>query len=184
MRLFIAVNIQDEVKEKITGLQARLKRALCDVKWVAGGRFHLTLKFLGEVPEERLPEIYAALSESLLGFQAFKVSVKGAGAFPDIARPKVVWAGITDGALELCALAARLDKNFEKLGFAREKRLFSPHLTLGRVRSVKNISALAKKITALQDVQAGCFTAAGVDLMQSILRPEGPQYLCLRSNSI
>jgi len=222
VRLFVAVNIPEEIEEKISETQSHIKRALCDVspvrdngciaekvsgitplsngmyssrrlnlvafsngvKWVGSERFHVTLKFLGEVPESMLPQVYEALSKSVAGSKPFNVSIEGAGAFPDINRPRVIWAGIGSGKQELAAIASKLDENFEPLGFAVEKRPFSPHLTLGRVRSLKNVSALSKIIAPLERTQIGSFSAASVDLMQSILRPEGPQYLCLRSNSI
>jgi len=184
MRLFVAVNIPDGPKENILEIQDRLKSALSDVKWVSGDKLHLTLKFLGEVPENEVAGLCPALERSLAGHKAFRVFVSGTGAFPDNSHPRVVWAGITEGSDELVKLAGALDHNLEGLGYKKEKRSFSPHLTLGRVRSSNNISALVKKIIALENEPAGGFEVSSLDLMSSVLDPKGSQYKCLKSISI
>jgi len=184
MRLFVAVNIPEDIKEKISDMQSRLKKALCDVNWAVADKFHLTLKFLGEVEEEVLPSASECIAKSVSGFGKFRITFSGAGAFPCNEKPKVVWAGINEGKKELERLAANIENGLEKLGYKKENRSYSAHLTLGRVRSFQNISALSKKIITLEGFESGGFTVESADLMQSLLRPEGPEYKCLRSNSI
>jgi len=184
MRLFLAINIPEDVREKIFEIQKRLKSSMADVKWVSPGKFHFTLKFLGETDEEKIPELTSALLESMRGFKAFRVLISGAGAFPGVENPRVVWAGVTEGGETLGNLAGDIENNFERIGFPREDKKFTPHLTLGRVRSKQNIGALSKIITSLAREEAGSFDAGSVDLMQSILHQDGPEYICLKSISI
>jgi 2'-5' RNA ligase len=184
MRLFIAINIPDEVKEGIAGVQKRLKSAPADVHWVRTDRLHLTLKFLGETDEARLDDLAAAVARSCAGLKPFRVSVGGVGAFPAPERPRVVWLGIREGAPELTAIAGRLDEELAPLGYEKERRPFTAHLTLGRVRSRRNLADLTKKMASLADAAAGAFEVTGVDVMRSILHPSGAEYQCLRSISV
>jgi len=180
MRLFVAVNIPKDIKEKISEMQSELKKAPCDVKWVNPDKFHLTLKFLGEVEDKDILSISESVACSVSGFGKFKVKVSGAGAFPGNERPKVIWAGISEGKTELERLAFNIESGLEKLGYKKEERPFSAHLTLGRVRSFKNIAVLLEKLAALENAGAGSFIVESVDLMQSLLRAEGPEYIVLR----
>jgi 2'-5' RNA ligase len=184
MRLFVAVNIPEDIKEQISEMQSRLKKAHCDVNWVECAKFHLTLKFLGEVEDKDILSISESVARSVSGFGKFEVRVSGTGGFPSAERPKVIWAGIREGKTELERLAANLENGLEKLGFIKEERPFSAHLTLGRVRSFKNIAALSEKLAALENAGAGSFTVESVDLMQSLLRAEGPEYIVLRKFNV
>jgi 2'-5' RNA ligase len=184
MRLFIAVTIPDELKDRIADIQARLRSAPADVKWVAKENFHITLKFLGDVPEEKVDPLVASMTQAVAGCPPFDLSFKGVGAFPGVRSPRVVWLGIDQGVGELSRLAENLDRELDSQGFKKEKRGFSGHLTLGRVRSPQNKDELVKRIAALSDAGVDAFTVRSVDLMQSFLHPHGSHYQCLRSISI
>lgn len=184
MRLFIAVNIPDEIKQKISLVQDDLRRALSDIKWVSSDRFHLTLKFLGEVDPKNADSIISGLKEAASGFGQFNMSFMGTGVFPDIHRPRVVWVGIKEGREKLKLLAEKIADAMHLLDFPKEKRGFSAHLTLGRLRSQKNKSSIIKKVIANEKVEAGSCAVKSVDLMQSFLHPTGPEYKCLESVSI
>jgi 2'-5' RNA ligase len=184
MRLFVAVNIPEAVRDKVAEMQSELKKAPCDVKWVDPDKFHLTLKFIGEVEDKDILSISESVACSVSGFGKFKVKVSGSGAFPRNEKPKVIWVGISEGKTELERLASNIGSGLEKLGYKKEERPFSAHLTLGRVRSFKNIAALSEKLAALENADAGSFTVESVDLMQSLLCAEGPEYIVLRNFSL
>jgi 2'-5' RNA ligase len=181
MRLFIAVTVPDEVRAQLAELQQGMKRLPVDVRWIAPENFHLTLKFLGEVADGLLPGVEAALAAAAAAVPPFTAAFRGAGAFPRPQSPRIVWAGISDGAAELQRLAARVDEECGRLGFGREKRAFSPHLTIGRVRSRQNLPLLVKRIAALADAAAGTFPVTEIVLMRSMLHPAGAEYTVVRS---
>ena len=177
MRLFIALNIPEEIKEKFALVTKRLKYRTKKISWVKEENFHITLKFLGEVKEERLPAISEAASRCVKEAVPFKVLFSGLGAFPDTNNPRIIWAGVKDGAAELSSIAASIEESFEKLGFAKEKRPFSSHLTLGRVRSSRAAGIPPEELGG----EFGSFTAEKIDLMQSMLEPSVPEYKCVET---
>ena len=184
MRLFIAVNLPEEIKNNILEARDSLERENADAKWAAGENYHITLKFLGEVKEETIPAITGAMAAAAEGFGQFEVSFSGIGGFPDIIRPKVIWAGVEDGADRLKSLAEKVDLEVSKLGFKPEKRPFSAHLTIARVRSLRNINGLTKKIEQYEKSGFGKYTLNEIFLMQSTLSLQGPVYTCLKCVSV
>lgn len=183
MRLFIAVDLNSQNKDALAGLQARLKKADADVKWVEPGNIHLTLKFLGEVNEEKIPKIISAIKESIAGFKPFSLEIVSLGAFPSLKYPRIIWAGIEKGKENLEKLAEGIETAMLKLGFPEEKRGFSSHLTLGRVRSAKNKDRLCRQIS-LASFPALPQDIASVNLYQSRLTPQGPIYEKLAEASL
>ncbi|HLD41386.1 MAG TPA: RNA 2',3'-cyclic phosphodiesterase [Candidatus Omnitrophota bacterium] len=175
MRLFIAVDLNSQNRDALAKLQTRLKKADTDVKWIEPKNIHLTLKFLGEVTEENIPKIISAIKESIQGIQPFSLEIINLGVFPSLEYPRVIWAGIEKGKEDLKKLAERVEAAMLKLKFPKEKRGFSEHLTLGRVRSSKNKNNLIQQLsqtsfpTLRQDI-------AAVILYQSTLTPQGPIY--------
>ena len=135
MRTFIAIELSSEIKESLAQAQSHLKYAGADVKWVTPENIHLTLKFLGEIPEEKCENVKAALDEIAKTTASFELSIKDIGAFPNIEFPRVIWIGLDKGAKESTELAAKVDEALSKLGFAKETRPFAAHLTIGRIRS-------------------------------------------------
>jgi 2'-5' RNA ligase len=133
MRLFVALPIPQEARREIGTLIEDLRRADGPVRWVGEEGIHLTLKFLGEVPESRVPEIGDALRQAASGTPPLAVTLTEAGGFPTLARARVIWLGLAGPpALEL--LAHRVAHACDTLGFPPEARVFHPHLTLGRLR--------------------------------------------------
>lgn len=177
MRLFIAANIPEDLKDKFAILTKRLKYKISGIRWVRDSNFHLTLKFLGEVKEERIEKISKALSNAAEGISPFNVHFLGLGAFPNEHSPRIVWAGIKEGTDELKKLADRIEYFFAGIGFEKEKRAFSAHLTLGRSKTydLKEISF------ENLDSDLGSYKLERIYLMQSTLTPEGPEYEILRS---
>lgn len=178
MRLFFALPAPPEVQAAASRVIERLRGA-GEVKWVDPPLLHLTLKFLGEVPEERLEEITKAAVETANTAANFVLECGGIGAFPHPRRPRVVWLGIGGaGAEKLGRLAESLDRRLAKVGFAREEREFRPHLTLGRVKGPKGLPDLAKRLEreAKGEPERVSWPVSELILVQSQLRRTGPIY--------
>ncbi len=176
MRTFIAIELSEEIKNELAQIQARLRYAGADVKWVEQQNIHLTMKFLGEVKEDRIEEVVSALNEVAKESKPFEAIIKDLGVFPKLEFPRVVWVGLERGAEESKALARRVDERLEKLGFQRESRPFSPHLTIGRVRSPKNKAALKEKIMATSIEKVLSQRVDSIILFKSELTSQGPIY--------
>jgi len=178
MRLFVAVNLPAEIRDRLAAVQDRLRRAQADVSWVRAENLHITLKFLGETEEKRLDRIRDVLAEVARAYAPFSLQVTGAGSFGGRV-PRVVWAGVSEGADLLTRLAWQVESALSRVGFPKEKRSLTAHLTLGRVRSPRNVEAL---LMALREFQTDSFGTAMVrqfDLMRSELRPSGSVYTML-----
>jgi RNA 2',3'-cyclic 3'-phosphodiesterase len=153
-----------------------LRPAAGDVAWVAPGNLHLTLKFLGAVPETRIESIAGALSAASLEANPFQARIRGLGAFPSAGRPRVVWAGVTEGAAEMIDLARRVDTALAALGLPRDERPFSPHVTLGRVRRPGRNLALTDALGSATAREFGQMRVPSASLMRSELGPRGARY--------
>lgn len=179
VRTFIAIKLTPEIISNISGVQEELKKSVLEVKWVKPENVHLTLKFLGHITPEELEKVKLATRETLKPFAPFEVSVSGLGAFPKIEYPRVIWVGIDKGKKELTKIASRIEENLAKIGFAKEKRGFSPHLTLGRVKSPKGGERLIETFTKLKAANLGSMRVTKISIMKSELRPLGPVYTSL-----
>jgi len=147
-----------------------------DVAWVKPGNLHLTVKFLGDVAQDRIGAVVTALDAAALGLPVFDAALRGLGAFPSITRPRVIWAGMTEGAGAMVELAGRVEEALAAVGFARDARPFSPHVTLGRVRRPGPNGALASALRAADAHEFGGIRVAGVRLIRSELSPGGARY--------
>jgi 2'-5' RNA ligase len=176
MRLFIAIELPDELKQAIARVQDQLKAGGANANWTRPEGVHLTLKFLGEVEEARAPLIVQALSGAARGIGRLSLSVAGAGAFPNVKVPRVLWLGMTGDVDKLSVLQGAVEDTMAALGFAREERTFSPHLTLARIKFPKPRDNWQQRLEGLQDVTLGSFEAVHVSLMKSDLRREGAVY--------
>jgi len=145
MRLFTAIDISAEVRENLRAFVARLK-PLAKLSWSPVENLHITTKFIGEWPEQRLDEMKRALT-IVPAPGEIDVSIQAIGWFPDEHRPRVLWAGVEAGET-LSALAAATDNATGRLGVAREARPYSPHLTLARIREPLSLNALRRELTA------------------------------------
>jgi 2'-5' RNA ligase len=181
IRAFIAIELPDTVKEFLEDISSRLKKCRADVKWVRTNGMHLTLKFLGNVDVDLLPIIERDLRMIFTEQKPFSLRVLGLGAFPGLARPRVVWAGLNDPGNMTPPLASKVDEILEPLGFQREKRPFAPHLTLGRVRSNKNSGDLVEAVRQSMDISGPTFVADHAVLFESVLKPTGAEYSAIGS---
>jgi len=180
MRTFIAVGISSEAREKIAQIQAEFRKGDPDVKWVEPKNLHITLKFLGEVGEEKLSGVIEKTSFAVSGISNFRVHLWGLGSFPNLRSPRVVWVGVNEGKTELKNLSERIEENLSYLGFAKEKREFSSHLTIGRVRSPRGRGKLTKKIEDRERYDVGEFSVDRVLVMESQLSSKGPTYRIIK----
>lgn len=183
MRTFIAIDLSKENKSKLAKIQDQLIKSNADVKWVEIDNIHLTLKFLGEVTDEYAGKVKEALDKIANGFKPFEISLSGLGAFPKLDYPRVIWVGLEKGKKETEEIAKKLEEELSKLGFAKEDRPFSAHLTIGRVRSGKNKETLKKIIEALNRTPktVNPQRVSQLVLYQSTLTPNGPIYTPLHS---
>jgi 2'-5' RNA ligase len=180
IRSFIAIEVPQALKSRMDELQQELRRAEADVKWVRPEGIHLTLKFLGSIRQEDVERISQSISPAIAGWKPFEVRVQGMGCFPNPRNPRVVWLGMDRGKEILTALQQAVEKKMAELSFPPEGRPFSPHLTLGRVRSSRGKRELAQAIEKHRGAEVGTFQAREVFLFRSELRPSGAVYTKLR----
>ena len=175
MRCFVAVDVPPEVRARVTALTGRVRGAAprADVRWSSSETLHVTLKFLGEVPDTRVPLVEGALATVATAQPPLTLVAAGAGGFPTASRPRVVFVGILGQVDALTRLAGAVDGALEALGFPRERRAFRAHLTVGRVRSPRGAQGLASALRAEEGSAAGTWTAGELVLYESRLRPTG-----------
>jgi 2'-5' RNA ligase len=180
VRTFIAIDVGKPIRDRLVSLQDNLARAGTQVKWVEPDNLHVTLLFLGEVDMVDLPAICEAVAEGARLHEAFPLTVEAVGCFPNPRRPRVLWAGIGEGVQEVCALHDSLEKPLLQLGcYRREERHYTPHITLGRVRSERPADDLAKALARQAAWKGGETTVREVHVMSSELTPKGPLYTVL-----
>ncbi len=177
-RCFIAIDIPDQAKKVLADVQKKLKVWPARVKWVEEQNFHLTLKFLGDVSVEKIEQIESVLLDICPRYKKGLINLNGFGAFPNTSNPRVIWAGIQDVNRGLVKIWTDLEKSLEKLGFPKEARRFSPHLTLGRVKEPAD--GLASAIQSLQHLGISV-PVREIKLMNSRLSRNGPEYSCINS---
>ena len=173
MRLFTGIELSREVVVNLEKLLQRLKPA-ARIKWSAVGNLHITTKFIGEWSDGRLEELAGALRE-LPSYDPITIAVRGLGWFPNPHSPRVFWAAVHAPAA-LAELARETERRLAQLGVEEEKRPFSPHLTLARIKEPVPLAGLRQAVAALDDTEFGEFTADRFFLYRSVLRPEGSEY--------
>ena len=176
IRTFIAVELAAPMRNRLVKLQQELAPAAHDVKWVESENIHLTLKFLGEVDETDLYEVCKTIEKAVRDEAPFEMSIAGVGAFPTARRPRVVWAGVTEGDRALIRIHKVLDQALRGLGYASEDRPFTPHVTLGRIRRTDTSPSLQAAIESQSLWKAGQCTVREVLVMGSQLTPDGPRH--------
>ena len=179
-RCFVALVLPAELREAVAGHFAREGRRVPGVRWVAAANLHLTLQFLGEVEAERISALREALEAAVSGHAAFRLGLRGAGAFPSAERPRVLWVGAGEGTAQASALGASVAAALAPLGFPAEERPFVPHLTVGRVAAPPRAREPLRRL--LEDARdrdwGGCLVPAA-HLLRSELFPAGPIYSIL-----
>jgi 2'-5' RNA ligase len=179
-RLFVALDPSEPVRRRLAALAAELRRgagrAADEIRWVVPENVHLTLQFLGAVPEERVRDVEAALRAAAAEGRPLALQIQGAGGFPNARRPRVLWAGLAGDVPALVALAAEVGRRLAPLGFPPEERPFSPHLTLGRAREGRGAPGLAGALAHAAQSEGAAWRATELLLFESHLSPKGPRY--------
>ena len=180
IRTFIAISLNQEIQQALSTVQKRLKKLDCPIKWVNPGNIHLTLKFLGDVLVEDIDKIKKELDDISRNIGSIKLELTQLGAFPNIDRPKILWVGLKDDDHKIADLVSVLENNCEKLGFPKESRAFSPHITIGRIRSPKNLKVLSETLAQPLLPTNLAQEATHMTLYKSTLTPQGPIYEILQ----
>ena len=181
MRLFVALDIPEDIRSSLAALVSKLRPACQDARWARIQGLHVTLKFIGETSSEKAVEIKTALA-AIPSLAPIPIHFHGLGFFPNARRPRVLWAGV-EADLQLASLAAEVDKSLQSLGIPREKRVFSPHLTLARFDTPRGLDALHAAIEKAGLLDFGVGTAKEFHLYQSVLKPGGAEYTRLATFS-
>lgn len=184
MRTFIAIELAQEIKDRLAEIQKELASSQADIKWVKPENIHLTLKFLGEVEEAKIPEIIQRLQELGGQIKPFTLRISGLGAFPGLKSARVIWVGVKEDTDELGKLAEIIEDGLVKLGFPKEGRKFSAHLTLGRLRSNKNADKLGQELEKIQIPGRAAQWINSIGLFKSVLHPAGAVYQKLSEISL
>jgi 2'-5' RNA ligase len=186
LRTFVAIEVPEDISSSITHAIAPLRSLLADsVKWVKPDNIHITLKFLGDTPKERIVEIESALARATGGIGPMNVTVKGLGAFPDQRKPNVLWVGLECPPV-ITELKEHMEIELSRLGFEFDNKPFSPHLTVGRVRRGARVPRrrLAAGMELLKGITFGTMEIREMALMKSDLRAGGPVYTKLFSAAL
>jgi 2'-5' RNA ligase len=176
IRTFVAVELSDAIRNQAVALQDELARTGAEVKWVEPENLHVTLVFLGEVQDKEVPAVCRIANDSLAGMQPFPLTVETLGCFPNPRRPRVIWVGVRQGAQELCRIHDNLETPLLDLGYRREERRYTPHITLGRVRGERPATQLTAALARHAGWKGGEMTVREVCVMGSELTPDGPIY--------
>ena len=174
MRVFVALDIPDEVRANLSALRAKLERACPEARWARVEGLHVTLKFIGEISSEKVEQIQARLA-TIRSAMPVEMSFRGAGWFPSERRPRVFWVGIT-ATSNLAEIAAEVERQLEPLGIPREQRPFWPHLTLARFDPEKGVERLQKAVRESGSLEFGSTRTGELHLYQSRLKPAGAEY--------
>ncbi|HWO00730.1 MAG TPA: RNA 2',3'-cyclic phosphodiesterase [Blastocatellia bacterium] len=175
VRVFICIEIPASIKDRVAELQQGLRQHDAKISWVKPSNVHLTLRFLGDVATSHIPAVGAAVTRAARLSQAFEIEVGTAGCFPSAKRPRVFWVGLTAVPNALSKLHVLVEKELAREGFAPDDRKFSPHLTIGRVRSPQNATRVAEDLIAT-GFEPESFQATEVIVMRSELNPRGSIY--------
>ena len=176
LRCFIAIEIPETIKKSIAAIIDNLKKS--DVKWVSEENIHITLQFLGETEESLIPDIKGALYKILAPYSHFYIKIVDVGCFPSGKRPRVIWVGIKESQ-SLINLYKDISNEMVKFGYQKEERGFTPHVTIGRVKSNRNMRELLSRLDELKVTDFPDFEVQDIKLMKSELKPSGAKYYSL-----
>ena len=181
LRTFVAVDVSDAVRRYAESLKDELAACLSGIHWTRRDNLHLTLKFLGDVPETELAGVCSAVRDAVCQQDPLEIECGGLGAFPDEQRPRTLWVGIRQGEESLRTLQGLIDKNLTEYGFPPERRRFHGHLTIGRISRRDGLAA--DQLAEVEDIIKREQDAEGVMMMveevitfSSFLNPEGRVY--------
>jgi 2'-5' RNA ligase len=179
VRVFVGIGVTDDIKKKVAEAQEQLKLSKADVRWVAMENFHLTLHFCGEVSEKKVADIIQTCKGIASEFTPFTLEVKYLGSFPPYGDPRVIWTGVEKGREEAITLIEVTKRHLMLVAGNTEKKDISPHLTLGRIKTDRNIGVLTAQLHKLAHLDFGEQKVDRIMVMESKLGPTGPSYRVL-----
>lgn len=179
IRTFIAIELEDNVRQRLKEIQEQLQLLGPDVKWIEPENIHITLRFSGNLSPRKLKTLMTALPGFIKGIPPFLISVSGLGAFPNPQKPEVLWAAVTENG-ELSHLAEEIESGVASCGLGKGDKEFSPHITIGRIKSLTKITRLTEAIPAYAISPALEQTISKVTLFKSTLTSQGPIYEVLQ----
>ena len=175
MRLFVAIELTPEVRDALQEVQNALGRAADGVRWVRPEQLHLTVKFLGETPDGEAPRVAGALARSAARSKRFEMQLTECGCFPPRGPVRIVWAGMHDPSGSLLECVNAVEEELEGVGFPRELRAFSPHMTIGRAKESRSAGGVRSAVEG-RKVKPVRQSVGELTLMSSVLSPKGPSY--------
>lgn len=180
IRTFICIEIPAPIKEKLTSLQNTLKSLGHGVSWTRTDGMHLTLKFLGDVDSTQIDIIADAVQRATIGMSPFFISIVGAGGFPNLHKPRVLWVGVEQRHGVVVEMQQKIEEELTKVGIPKEERKFSPHLTLGRVKIFQGVDGICNRLKELSFAEE-TFQVSEIVVMRSDLKSDGAVYTPLKT---
>jgi 2'-5' RNA ligase len=184
IRTFVAVLLDEGIRQRISEAQQRAMELASGVKWVPPENFHVTLKFLGDVRRDKLSIVQSAIDDVVSKMAAFDLVLRGMGVFPTPRRPRVIWFGAEEGREQLIALAKAVEDRLVKAGYEKEEKPFKSHITIGRVKEARPIPGLVEGLEGIDTSELGVQRVASVAVMQSVLQRGGPIYSPLSEHKL
>ena len=181
IRCFVAIEIPEPIQKRLAQIQEKFRQQIQKASWVKPGNLHLTLKFLGDVDPVDLESIGAAIKSEGSCHSSFALHIGGVGAFPNLARPRVIWTGVKVGKEHVCNLAAGIDLALSRCGFPSDTKRFNPHLTIARVKGRMDLRPYALQYRQYDHINGAEMTVDTISLIQSQLHPQGAIYSTLQS---
>jgi RNA 2',3'-cyclic 3'-phosphodiesterase len=176
LRLFLAIDIPNSAREKITEVQSIYRTLNLDATWVKPSNMHLTLKFLGNTQSGLIPKIKERMEGIVKTMAPFSIALGNVGVFPDLSRPRVLWVGIEGAKDHLDSLKEKIEQQMTCLGFPADNKKSVHHLTLGRIKSGKGKERLKKAVESAPPINVNAFEVSAVQLIKSELTPKGSIY--------
>lgn len=181
IRCFIAIEIPDAIQTLLVSAQEELKKNIRGASWVKRGNIHLTLRFLGDVAPDQISTIKTAIEQVANTRSPFSMKIGGIGAFPNLTRPRIIWAGVKTGADEVIAITKEIDAGLSQHGYGRDEKPFRPHLTLARLKRRINLQALVDVFQQYDTINGATMIVNQIRVIQSQLRQSGAVYTPLET---
>ena len=184
IRCFIAIEIPETIQNQLARIQGTLRKQIPKASWVKPGNIHLTLKFLGDVDPEDLESIGEAITGVAIHHRSFSLHIGGLGAFPNFARPRVMWIGAKVGGERVSALAQDINVALSYCGFSPDTKNFNPHLTIARLKERIDLRLYTNQYRQYDHINGAEMSVNTISLIQSQLHPQGAVYSTLQSHSL
>ena len=184
IRCFVAIEIPEAIQNQLAQIQGMLRKQIQKASWVKPGNIHLTLKFLGDVDAENLESIGGAIEGVTTHHSPFSLRIGGVGAFPNLRRPRVIWAGVKVGGEHVSALAQDINQALSRCGFSPDDKKFSSHLTIARLKGRIDLRPYASQYRQYDDIDGADLTVHEISLIRSQLHPKGAVYSTLQSYTL